>query len=151
MSEIIFRRINECEIPRILEIQTAAFCGEQGIPEEAIAEFLNDDPICWCAELDGQICATVAAWDEGERYHFGRFVVIPEMRGQHIATKLAKFAFDDMFENGVETIYMEARDITVRIVLAMGGKIIGEPWPFFKGNVTPLLLKKDEYFAAVKK
>lgn len=46
-----------------------------------------------------------------------------------------------------DEIHMTARDTTVKIVCEMGGKITGEPYPFYAGNVTPVILKKKNYMA----
>ena len=46
---------------------------------------------------------------------------------------------------GIDKIYMDARDVTVKIVCGMGGHIIGETYKFYKGNVTPVVLEKKDY------
>jgi hypothetical protein len=40
---------------------------------------------------------------------------------------------------------MDARDVTVKIICGMGGKIAGEPTPFYDGTVTPIVLHKNYY------
>ena len=40
---------------------------------------------------------------------------------------------------------MTARDTTVKIVSDMGGEVVGEPQPFYNGNVTPVVLKKENF------
>ena len=62
-----------------------------------------------------------------------------------IGKKLAKYSFDDLFNGGAEKIYMDARDATVHIVCEMGGETVGKPYKFYKGNVTPVILKKEKY------
>lgn len=62
MDELSIRRAREDELPQIIAIQTEVFCGEQEIPEELIAGFLSGSPICWVAERDGRIAATLSAW-----------------------------------------------------------------------------------------
>ena len=51
----------------------------------------------------------------------------------------------DLFANGIDEIHMTARDSTVKIVCDMGGKIVGEPYKFYDGNVTPIVLRKDNF------
>ena len=46
---------------------------------------------------------------------------------------------------GVEEIHMTARDTTVKIVCDMGGEVTGEPYAFYAGNVTPVVLKRGNY------
>lgn len=142
MNDLVFRRADEEELSQIIAMQTEIFCGEQGIPEELIGTFLANEPICWCAEKNGRIVGSVAAWREQNEVHLGRFIVLPQMRGQKIGTKLLNHAVRELFESGVEALHMEARDTTVRIVLGMGGKICGEPFAFYLGNVTPMVLEK---------
>ena len=144
-KEIIYRRANENEYPQIIAMQSHVFHLEQGIPEDDVVQFLERNPICWCAEQNGEICGTAIAWMEHGIMHWGRFVVIPSMRGQHIGPALARYSFEDLFSQGVDEIHMTARDTTVKIVCDMGGKITGEPYPFYNGNVTPVVLKRENY------
>ena len=147
MDDLIFRQARKDEMPRILAMQADIFHGEQGIPADDIDTFLAKKPICWCAKskIDGKIYAATAAWQEDNETHWGRFVVFPAARGKHIGTKLAKVSFDELFDMGIEKIYMDARDTTVRIVCGMGGHITGESYKFYEGNVTPVVLEKRDY------
>ena len=144
-KDIIYRRAKEAEYPEIITLQSNIFHMEQGIPEDDVNEFLERNPICWCAEKDGEICGTAIAWEEHGIMHWGRFVILPSMRGNHIGPTLARFTFEDLFDNGVQEIHMTARDTTVKIVCDMGGEITGEPVPFYDGNVTPVVLKRENY------
>jgi predicted GNAT family N-acyltransferase len=105
------------------------------------------EPVCWCAESpkDGKIYAAVAAWKENGETHWGRFVVFPAARGHHLGTELARTSFDDLFDMGVDKVYMDARDATVKIVCGMGGRVVGESYKFYEGNVTPVVLEKKDY------
>ena len=147
MDNLIFRQATKDEIPRILAMQEDVFHGEQGIPAGDIDTFLAKKPICWCAEskVDGKIYAATAAWQEKNEIHWGRFVVYPAARGKHIGTELAKVSFNDLFDMGIDRIYMDARDATVKIVCSMGGHVVGESYNFYKGNVTPVMLEKKDY------
>ena len=147
MKNIIYRRAHDYEYEKIIAMQSNIFYIEQGIPEDDVQEFLERDPICWCAEANGEICGIAIAWKEKEMMHWGRFVVIPSMRGRKIGPKLARYSFEDLFAEGIDEIHMTARDTTVKIVCEMGGKISGEPYPFYAGNVTPVILKKKNYMA----
>ena len=142
---MIFRRAYADEIEKIIILQSNIFHIEQGIPEDDVAEFLSRNPICWCVELNGDIIGTAIAWKENDIVHWGRFVVIPSMRGQKIGPKLARYSFADLFDQGVKEIHMTARDTTVKIVCGMGGEVVGEPQSFYNGNVTPVVLKKENF------
>lgn len=145
MENIVFRKASERDIPRILELQRTVFNGEQNIPAGEIPAFLARKPQCWCAVCGDQIVGTVAAWKEDGVMHWGRFVTSPDYRGRHIGQRIARLSFDELFAQGVQEIHMEAREITTRIVCKMGGKITGEPRPFYVGTITPVVLKKSDY------
>ena len=145
MENIIFRRALPSEIPQIIAMQSDIFQNEQGIPGDDIEAFLKKDPICWCAESEGRLLAATGAWKEDGEVHWGRVVVIPAARRQHIGTKLARLSFQELFDAGVKEIHMHARDTTVKLVCAMGGKAVGEPHEFYGANVTPVLLTKDDF------
>ena len=142
MDGLNIRKAMAEEIPQIIAIQTEIFCGEQEIPEELIATFLQSRPTCWIAELDGRIVGSIASWEENGETHLGRFVVLPELRGQKIGTKLLDHAVSDLFDAGVESITVEARDSAARMFRALGGRDTGAPFPFYRGNVTPMVLEK---------
>ena len=151
MDRFIIRRAAREELPRILGMASEVFTREQGIPADDIDAFLKKETIFWCAATaDGKIAAGVASWNENEngQTRCGRFFVVPAERGHHLGTKLARFMFEDLFDMGVETIHMEARDTTVKIVQSMGGRVAGETFQFFGANETPLVLEKKDYIKA---
>lgn len=145
MDTIIYRRAIKEDYTKIIILQSNIFHIEQGIPEDDVAEFLERNPICWCAELDGEIIGTAIAWKEAGVMHWGRFVVDSSMRGRKIGPKLARYSFEDLFRQDVDEIHMTARDTTVKIVCDMGGKVNGEPQSFYGGNVTPVVLKRENF------
>ena len=145
MEELIIRQAAEAEYPQILAIQTEVFCGEQDIPAEIIASFLSNGPTCWVAERDGRIVGSIAAWTENGETHLGRFAVIPELRGHGIGKALLKHAALELFRGDTEIIFAEARDSAAKTVRAMGGRDTGAPFPFYRGNVTPLVLEKASF------
>ena len=107
----------------------------------------KSDPSAGAPGRGGVLCAAAAAWQEGSETHWGRFVVLPAFRGRHIGSRLARFSFDDLFAMGVDSIHMDARETTVRIVCGMGGRIVGEPAAFYRGTVTPVVLERHAYRA----
>ena len=78
----------------------------------------------------------------------GRLTVAQGLRGQGIAPRLIRFALEDLFEQGVEELHMEARTAVVRILETFGAEITGEAIPFYVGTITPLCLKKDRFYAS---
>ena len=145
MNDLIFRRAKEDEIPQIIALQTEVFSGEQDIPEEMIDSFLSSRPTCWVAEQDGRIVGTISAWEEEEEVHLGRFAVLPALRGQKIGSALLHHAVEDLFRHGTAAIHVEARDSAAKLVRRMGGRDTGEPFPFYRGTVTPMVLEKEAY------
>lgn len=145
MDELRIRRAREEEIPQIVALQKEVFCKEQDIPEELIGSFLSNHPICWVAEQNGRIVGSISSWEEEDAIHLGRFVVLPHLRGQGIGTKMIAHAVDELFRSGAESIYALARDSAARMLRAMGGRYVGEAVPFYRGNVTPVVLEKEAY------
>ncbi len=145
MGNLVFRRAREEELEIILDLQVQVFTGEQGIPASMIEEFPKDDAQWRCALLDNKIVGAIASWKEEGKTHIGRFVVEPGHRGKHIGTKLIRHTFEDLFSKGENEFYMEAREITVKILVPMGAEIVGKPTEFYEGTVTPMILKKENY------
>ena len=82
----------------------------------------------------------------GRWYHaLGQICRFTIVSRQKIGPKLARYSFEDLFSMGVEEIHMTARDTTVKIVCNMGGEVTGEPYAFYAGNVTPVVLKRGNY------
>lgn len=143
---IILRKAQQEDLGPIIELQKKVFHFEQNIPADDIEGFLDRNPMCWCAVCDDKFVSAAAAWEENGVLHWGRFVTNSRYRGLHIGTQLARRCFDDLFSQGYTQIYMEAREVTVKMIVNMGGEITGETVPFFAGTVTPLILKKESYY-----
>lgn len=145
MTYLNIRKAIEEEIPQIIDLQKEIFCEEQNIPEEMIGTFLSNRPVCWVAEQNGRIIGSISSWEEKDEVHLGRFVVLPQFRGQKIGTKLLNHAVHELFQNGAKIIYIEARDSAARMIRAIGGRNTGEAFEFYLGNVTPMVLEKEAY------
>ena len=76
---------------------------------------------------------------------FVQHIVAPEYRGQKIGTGLLEYVFQELFESGAETLFFEARDSAAAIIRSMGGVAVGEPFLFYRGNVTPMMLNKEDF------
>ena len=134
MDEIVLRKADPFEMEEIIRFETAVFTGEQGIPAELIG-----------AVLGARVVGTVASYEENGVVHMGRFAVRSEHRGQRIGPKLVKYAMEDLFAQGVQEIHMEARDVTVKILLALGGEVTGEPFLFYGDMVTPMVMRRERF------
>lgn len=145
MNNLIFRKAQKTEMKDIIQLLIAVFHDEQQIPVDGIPLSVQNEPQYWVVEMNHSIIGTVAAWKENNQIHWGRYAIKKNYRGLHIGTRLAALSFADLFAQGIECIYMDARETTVKIVCEMGGKIAGETAPFFKGTVTPIILNKSEF------
>ena len=145
---MILRKAAEADLNAILTLAQNIFEQEQQIPRTLTHIPAEKHPQWWCAEQDGKIVATVVAYVENDVWHMGRLTVAQELRGQGIAPRLIRFALENLFEQGVEELHMEARTAVVRILETFGAEITGEAVPFYVGTITPLCLKKDRFYAS---
>lgn len=145
MNDLILRRASSEDMDRILQLQVRVFEGEQGIPASLVPISEENSPIWWCAYMAENLVGAVAAWDFETQMHLGRYAIQPDYRGLHIGTRLAQFAIEDIFSRTIDKLYIEARDITVKIISKMGGEVVGEPSKFYDGMVTPMILSKENY------
>ena len=145
MDNIVIRKASEPDMSGIMDLITSVFNGEQDIPVELIPIPDNLNPHWWCVDEGGEITGSIALYRENEEWHLGRFAVSPNKRGASLGSLLFETAVREIFESGIDVLYCEARDTTVHIILKHGGKITGDAIPFFRGNVTPMLISKACY------
>lgn len=137
------RKANDTDMKAIMQLVQDVFEGEQGIPRQMHPIPEEKQPQWWCAESDGEIIGSMAAYLEDGNWHLARLAVSPKARGMGIATKLSKRALEALFDRGVTEVHMEARDITVHLMGKLGAEVAGEAFPFFQGNVTPMVFRKE--------
>lgn len=141
----VLRRAEDADLPDIMDLQVAIFTGEQHIPETLVRSVQDTAPQWWCARQNGALIGAVASWKEKGVTHWGRFAVSAHLRGQGIGKALAKLSLETLFAHGVQQVCLEARDSTVHIICSLGGRIIGPAKPFFKGSVTPVEIRPEDY------
>lgn len=141
------RRAAPSDMSAILTLTAQIFEGEQQIPHEMNPIPAEKQPQWWCMEQNGALVGTAALYREGEVWHMGRITVAPQLRGQHKGTFLLETVLTDVFGQGVEQVFLEARDATVHILRHFGAEIVGEPFAFYRGNVTPILLKRTDFLS----
>lgn len=146
IKDLILRKASDLDMGNIIQLEVDVFNCEQQIPSALIPIPAENSPQWWCGLLDTSIVGAVAAWEDKNRVHWGRFATRQNYRGLHIGQKLAQFSLEALFSQGIEEIYMDARDITVKIVCDMGGKIIGKSTNFYESSVTPVVLYKKDYY-----
>ena len=146
MSQVILRKAVAAEMAEIIQFETTVFTGEQGIPSDMIVLPPERKPQWWCAADGKRVIGTVASFEEDGKMHMGRFAVRPDCRGQRIGPRLVRYAMEDLFAQGVVEIHMEARDVTVKILCELGGEITGKPFAFYRGMVTLMIMRRENFF-----
>lgn len=145
------RRAAEVDRDAVLALASQIFADEQQIPREMNFIPAEKQPQWFCMEQDGALVGTAAVYREGGMWHMGRITVVPALRGQHKGTFLLKSVLDEVFAQGVDEIFLEARDATVHILQGFGAEIVGEPFAFYRGSVTPILLKRADFARNTRK
>ena len=142
---IVCRHATDEEMNSIMALVIRTFNGEQDIPEDMNYLPPDKQPQWFCAEEDEKLIGTIAFFKEDDGWHAGRFALEPACRGRHIGTRLASYAFSEMFSSGVGEIVMEARPTTVHILTKLGAQAIGEPFPFYSSTCTPMRMKREDF------
>lgn len=120
------------------------FSNEQHIPKELIP-LQYEEQHWWCIKKDGCIVGTVAAWNEGNEWHWGRLGVDSSQRRMGLGKKLAITSFSYLFGLGIDEIVIDARDITVELLLSLGGQVTGITEEFYGFPITPMRLKRVDF------
>lgn len=144
---ITIKKATEDEIKELLNLCTEVFSNEQDIPEDLIPVNEKNEPEWWCLSDKGEVIGSLCLWKEDEKIHMGRFAVKKQYRNQHLGTGFAKFVLANVFSSGVGEVYLEARDETIRIMQRLGAEIAGEKKPFYKRNVTPIVISEESFEA----
>ncbi len=127
------------------DISGEIFESEQGIPK-SLTHIEDDKHPIWWYVLDNEIVVgTICAYFDNGECHMGRIAIIPSMRNRGIATKMIRQALEDLFSQGINIIYLEARDITVHMLEKMGGVVNGRAFEFYGDQCTPILIRKENY------
>lgn len=137
--------VREADREALLSLLITVFHGEQGIPESSVVAIDQEETRWWGAYIGETLIGTACAWKEQEEYHWGRFCIHPDYRGQKIAGKLAEKSLHDLFASGKEVLVSEARDTTVHILKKMGAEITGPPVFFYGSNVTPMKICRENF------
>lgn len=125
------------------------FYKEQDIPKELIP-LHNEHQEWWCIRNKDQIVGIVAAWAIHSEWHWGRLAVDQKLRGRGIGKKLVLKSIADLFQMDIEKIKINARDITLEMILRIGGKVTGEKSLFYGHPLTPMCLEKSAFQSYLK-
>lgn len=144
-SRILIERVSENYMEDAIKLATEVFTNEQSITTELVPVNEALKPIWWCARVGDDIIGVTAAWKEEGKWHWGRFAVDKRLRGIGIGKKIAIFSLKEIFSFNDEEIYIEARDVTVNMLMKFGCKVTGEAKDFYGEPVTPITLNKSNF------
>jgi len=142
---IEIRKLSGKEKEKAVQAACDVFFDEQDIPKEMTVIKDELSPIWWGAFSGEELVGTVAAYKENNEQHMGRLTVTQSARGNGLATKLVKTALTELFNEGASEVFLDAREATKRIILHLGGEVIGEEYPFFKSTCVPVKITKEEF------
>ncbi|WMJ86819.1 GNAT family N-acetyltransferase [Anaerocolumna sp. MB42-C2] len=142
-SRISIEKISENYMNDAIKLATEVFANEQSIPAESISIDGNLKPIWWCARVGEDIIGVAASWKEKDKWKWGRFAVDKRLRGFGIGQKIAIYSLKEIFSQYTDEVYIEAREVTVNMLIKFGCKVIGETEDFYGDTITPILLKKE--------
>lgn len=132
-----------------ISLATEVFTSEQQIPENVIPLKEGVEQMWWCARVGEDIIGVAAAWAEHKQWHWGRFAVDSRLRGLGIGKKLAIFSLHELFQLDVEKVFIEARDVTVKMLEQLGCRIEGTPTDFYGEPVTPITIQKSDFISCM--
>lgn len=144
-SRVLIEMITENYMNQAIHLATEVFNKEQGIPAESVPINHDLQPIWWCARVGEDLIGVVAAWQEKNQWHWGRFAVDKELRGMGIGQKLAIYALKEIFSQCTDKLYIDARDVTVNMLKKFGCTVIGQTEDFYGEAITPIVLGKERF------
>ncbi|MEP0985590.1 GNAT family N-acetyltransferase [Ekhidna sp.] len=145
-------KIERVEIEQLAEVfdfLETVFSVEQGIEKDLIP-LPFEEQHWWCIKIDEHIVATAAAWKDGREWHWGRLAVDKRRRGLGLGRKIASESLSVLFNSGIDEIIINARDITVTLLQSFGGKITGKTRNFSGHPITPMNIRREDYFSKDK-
>lgn len=145
------RRAEQAEVQAVLAFAAQIFADEQQIPREMNVIPAEKQPQWFCMKQDGVLAGNGGSLPRGRQVAYGPHHGRAVPRGQHRGTFLMKSVLTEVFAQGVDEIFLEARDATVHILRGFGAQIAGEPFAFYRGRVTPILLKRTDFVRNTRK
>lgn len=136
--------LNPVYWPEVEQLVHDVFAIEQQIPSTLIPLGNNRPNQWWVARSGEYILGAVAAWQQENQCHWGRFAVSPSFRGLGIGKSLAYASLSALLASHSE-IHIEARDTTVGIITRLGGEVLGDAFDFYGMPVTPMRLTAGRF------
>lgn len=122
------------------------FSEEQNIPKELVP-LKSKEQEWWCIKSNDEIVGTVAGWKVELEWHWGRLAIHKKLRGLGMGKKLVWKSLDDLFKMDVEKVRIDARDLTVGMLLKIGGKVTGSKSSFYGYPITPMEIAKKDFYS----
>lgn len=144
-SRVTLERVEANYMEAAIKLATEVFTDEQNIPSELVPVNEELKPIWWCARVGEDIIGVTAAWKEKNKWHWGRFAVDKRVRGIGIGKKIAMLSLQEIFNIATDEIFIEARDITLRMLEKLGCEVVGETEDFYGEPVTPIIIQKCSF------
>ncbi|MDX5477190.1 MAG: GNAT family N-acetyltransferase [Cyclobacteriaceae bacterium] len=127
-----------------LLLMQKVFFEEQQIPVDYLPVKIFPQ-ISWGIFNGDSLIGLSIAWKEEDLWHWGRYAVHPQWRGKGLGRKLAQVCLSDLFQQGAQEVHIDARNVTLKLLLQFGAKVVGDTFDFY-GPVTPMRLKAVDFF-----
>lgn len=131
-----------------LLLMQKVFFEEQHIPVDYLPVKIFPQ-ISWGIFKGDTLIGLSIAWKEDDLWHWGRYAVHPQWRGKGLGKKLAQVSLSDLFQKGAQEVHIDARDVTLKLLLQYGAKVVGDTFDFY-GPVTPMRLMAVDFFENMK-
>lgn len=142
---IEIRKVTGTEMQKAVQTACNVFFDEQDVPKKLTVIQAELSPVWWGAFSGEELVGTVAAYRENSEQHMGKLTVLKSARGNGLATKLVKTALTELFREGASEVLLDAREATKKIILRLGGEVIGKEYPFFKSVCVPVRITKENF------
>jgi predicted GNAT family N-acyltransferase len=150
-SRIIIEKVSSNHMNKVIKLAIEVFTGEQNIPQELVPIKDELSPTWWCARIGEDVVGVTASWKEENKWHWGRYAVDKRLRGIGIGKKIALFSLKEVFDFGTNEVFIEARDITLKMLEKFGCEIIGNAEEFYGEPVTPITIRKYDFESVLRK
>ena len=143
-QQLILEKVDSIARKEVFDFLETVFSREQQIPKELIP-LAHEDQHWWCIKMNGKIIGSVAAWKINSEWHWGRLAVDSKQRGLGLGKQLAVGSLSQLFDMGIDEIVIDARDITVKLLESLGGKIVGPTETFYNHPITPMRITAPDF------